>query len=96
VSKPIVTVQVPLPLQAPLQPANVEPALGVGVSVTVVPSVNEAEHVVPQSIAAGELVTVPEPEPPFVRVSRWLGAWTISVTPVARVRLPLTPLIVSR
>jgi hypothetical protein len=33
----IVTVQAPVPEQSPLQPAKVEPAVGVGVSVTTVP-----------------------------------------------------------
>jgi hypothetical protein len=33
----IVTVQAPVPVQSPLQPANVEPAAAVGVSVTTVP-----------------------------------------------------------
>jgi hypothetical protein len=33
----IVTVQVPVPVQAPLQPLKVEPAVGAAVSVTAVP-----------------------------------------------------------
>ena len=33
----MVTVQIPVPVQAPLQPANLEPAAGVGVNVTLVP-----------------------------------------------------------
>ncbi len=35
-----VTAQVPVPEQAPLQPAKVEPAAGVAVRVTVVPGVH--------------------------------------------------------
>ena len=63
----IVTVHVPVPEQpAPLQPVKVEPAAGVAVSVTTVPSLNDAEQVAPQLIPAGELVTVPEPVPAFV------------------------------
>jgi len=63
-------VHVPVPEQpAPLQPEKVEPAAGVAVSVTTVPSLNEVEHVAPQSIPAGELETEPEPVPDFVTVS---------------------------
>jgi hypothetical protein len=40
----------------------------VAVSVTIVPFVNAAVQVAPQSIPLGELVTVPEPEPNFVTV----------------------------
>src|SRR5512132_1479921 len=65
----IVTTQGPVPVQSPPQPVNVEPASGVAVSVTAVPDGNDAEHVAPQSIPAGELVTVPEPDPAFVTVS---------------------------
>ena len=58
----IVTVQVPVPEQPPpLQPVNVEPAAGVAVSVTTVPSSNDAAQVAPQVIPAGPLDTVPEP-----------------------------------
>ena len=58
-----VTLQVPVPVQAPDQPANVEPAFGAAVSVTMVPLVKLALHVAPQSIPAGLLVTVPAPVP---------------------------------
>ena len=64
------TVQVLVPAQPPpLQPVNVEPAAGVAVSVTAVPLGNAAEHVVPQEIPAGELVTVPVPAPVVLTVS---------------------------
>jgi hypothetical protein len=59
----IVTVQAPVPEQLPLQPVNVAVDDGVAVSVTTVPLVNEAEHVVPHEIPAGLLVTVPVPVP---------------------------------
>src|SRR5437899_2858783 len=72
----MVTVQVPVPVQAPLQPVNVEPASAVAVSVTVVPCENEAEQVAPQSIPVGELVTVPEPVPDFVTVRVCVGTPT--------------------
>jgi hypothetical protein len=61
-----VTAQVPVPEQAPLQPAKDEPAEGAAVSVTVVPEVTDCEHVAPQLIPAGVPVTVPEPLPPLV------------------------------
>jgi len=64
VAAEIVTVQVPAPVQpAPLQPPKVEPAAGAAVSVTAVPLVKLAEQVAPQSMPAGELVTVPLPVP---------------------------------
>lgn len=57
----IVTVQVgAVPLQAPLQPRKVLAGGGVATSVTVVPALNLAEQVPPQSMPAGVLVTVPE------------------------------------
>jgi hypothetical protein len=62
-------VQVPVPLHAPLQPVNVEPAAAVAVSVTIVPEANDAEQVAPQSIPAGELVTEPEPVPALLTVN---------------------------
>jgi hypothetical protein len=65
----IVTVQLSVPLQAPPQPPNLEPAAGAAVKVTVVPCANWAEQLLPQSIPAGELVTVPEPVPALVTVS---------------------------
>ena len=65
----IVTVQLPVPEQpSPLQPAKVDSEAGDAVSVTDVPSANEAEQLEPQSIAAGEEVTEPDPVPDFVTV----------------------------
>jgi hypothetical protein len=58
---------VPVPVQAPLQPANVEPVVGVAVSVTEVPELSVAEHVLPQLMAPPE--TVPVPVPAFVMVN---------------------------
>jgi len=62
----IVTLQVPVPLQPPLQPVKVEPTVGVGVSVTVVPWLNVDEQVAPQLMPAGDEVTVPAPVPALV------------------------------
>jgi hypothetical protein len=58
-----VTLQVPVPLHGAVQPAKVDPASAVAVSVTVVPAVKFTAHVVPQLIPAGLLVTVPVPVP---------------------------------
>ena len=55
----IVTVHVPVPLQAPDHPAKKAPLAGVAVSLTLVPELNDAVHVGEQLIPAGLLVTVP-------------------------------------
>jgi hypothetical protein len=66
----ITTVQVPLVfVQAPLQPAKVEPFVVVAVSTTEVPSVKSAAQVVPQVMPAGALETEPVPAPASVTVS---------------------------
>jgi hypothetical protein len=58
------------PAQAPLQPLKTEPALGCAVSVTTVPLIYGAAHVLPQSMPAGLDVTTPEPVPVFETDSR--------------------------
>jgi hypothetical protein len=66
----IVRPHVPVPSQGPApQPANVDPLVGVAVSVICVPLAKLAEQVVGQLIPAGVLVTVPVPVPPSVMVS---------------------------
>ena len=70
-SADIVTVQVPVPVQSPLQPVNTEPASGVAVNATEVPSAKSAAQVAPQVIPAGALVTVPVPVPALVTVRWW-------------------------
>jgi len=66
----IVAVQVAVPEQPPpLQPVKVEPAAGTAVKVTAVPLENGVEHVVPQLIPAGAVVTMPVPAPALVTVS---------------------------
>ena len=64
-----VTLQVPVPAQAPDQPANVEVAFGTAVSVTMVPLVKLALHIAPQLMPAGLLMIVPAPVP---------ALWTVS------------------
>jgi hypothetical protein len=79
-----VTVQVPVPEQPPpVQPEKVEPAAGVAVSVTAVPLANAAEHVAPQEMPAGLLVTVPEPAPALLTVRVKDGTANVAVTVVA-------------
>jgi hypothetical protein len=79
----IVTVQVPVPVQPPLQPVKVEPAAGAAVRVTTVPVVKEVEHVAPQEMPAGALVTVPLPAPALVMVSAKDDCMKVAVTEVA-------------
>jgi hypothetical protein len=77
----MLTVQVvDVPLQAPLQPENTEPVVGVAVSVTAVPCANCVEHVEPQLIPAGALVTVPEPEPSRVTNNVYVLRLNVAVT----------------
>src|SRR6187397_1785082 len=57
----ILTAQEPVPVHAPVQWSYLEPAAGVAVSVTAVPSSYRAEHVVPQSMPFPP--TLPEPLP---------------------------------
>src|SRR4051812_17620431 len=62
-------VQTPEPEHTPLHPANSDPATAVGVRSTDTAGSNARVHVAPQSMRAGELVTVPVPVP--VRVT-WM------------------------
>lgn len=59
----------PVPLHAPLQPANAEPLLAAALSVTDVPLAKFEVHALPQLIPPGDEVTVPAPEPIFVTLS---------------------------
>src|SRR5579883_1453032 len=63
-----VTVQALVPLHAPLHPLKVEPLAGFAVSTTFVPEAKTAEHLLPQLMPAGTLVTVPLPEPALLTV----------------------------
>ena len=59
----IVSVQAPVPVQAPLQPEKVEPMAVVGVSVTVVPSAYGWLQSLPHWMPLGEDATLPLPVP---------------------------------
>ena len=65
----IATVHVAVPVQPPLQPANVEPLAADAVSVTDVPLAKLALQVAPQLMPAGDDVTVPLPDPTRVTIS---------------------------
>src|SRR5262249_33544182 len=58
----IVTGQAPVPVHAPLQPENVEPAAGAAARLTTVPGSELALPLAPQLIPAGDEVTVPLPD----------------------------------
>src|SRR5262245_48038290 len=81
------TVQPAVPVQAPLQPANVEPVAAEAVSVTLVPFAKLAFCVVqagPQLIPAGLDVTVRVPVPALVTVSVWLTGLALKVAVTVR------------
>jgi len=64
-----VKVQGAVPAQSPPdQPVKPEPLSGVAVNEIEEPLWNEEAHVIPQEIPAGELVTVPVPEPDLATV----------------------------
>jgi hypothetical protein len=65
----MVTLQVPVPLQTPLQPAKVDPAEAVAVRPTTVPLVKLALQVLGQAMPLGLLLTEPEPVPDSVTLS---------------------------
>jgi len=59
----LLIVTTPLVQPVPLQPANVEPAAGVGIKVTAVPLLYDHEQLAGQLIPEGLLLTVPLPVP---------------------------------
>src|SRR5881409_20260 len=79
----MVTVQVPVPVQPPLQPVKVEPGAGTAVSVTAVPLVKVAAQVALQEMPAGALVTVPLPVPLGLTVNVKVCSAKVAVTVVA-------------
>jgi hypothetical protein len=77
----MVTVHVPIAfVQAPFQPANVEPVAAAGVNVTIVPLGKFAEQVLGQLMPDGLLVTVPLPVPASVTVSVKFTKVNVAVT----------------
>jgi hypothetical protein len=62
----IVSVQLPVPEQAPLQPVKVEPAAGVAMRVRTVFARRSEKQALPQSNPSGEEVTRPVPLPALV------------------------------
>jgi hypothetical protein len=91
------TVHVPLPAHAaPLHPANADPAAGIAERDTDVPILRLAEHVLPQLIPAGELVTVPEPVPISPTVSVACGGGVgpkLALTLVSELSVTLQPAV---
>lgn len=75
-----VTVQLPVPVQAPLQPAKAERLAGVAFNVTTVPLLKEALQALPQLIPAGLELTVPVPVPVSLTVSVALCCENVTVT----------------
>jgi hypothetical protein len=95
-----VTLQVVVPVHAPLQPAKVLLVPGVSVNVTWVFCGKLAEHVVGQLIPAGLLVMVPVPVParatvnpsPALKVAVTLaGAARVRVQVLVPAQAPLQP-----
>jgi hypothetical protein len=75
----IVTVQLPVPEQAPDHPANVEPVFGVAVSVTAVPAA-KLRQPEPHEVPAGKALTVPLPVPDVDMVRAGVGFGVLDCT----------------
>ncbi|PYN84297.1 MAG: hypothetical protein DMD87_28100 [Candidatus Rokuibacteriota bacterium] len=79
----MVTLQVPVPAQPPLQPVKADPAAGAAVRVTTVPEVKKVEQLAGQEMPAGALPTVPVPVPAVVTASANDDCTKVAVTAVA-------------
>src|SRR4051812_45506807 len=86
-----VTTQVPVPVQFPLQPVNVDPAAGVAVSVIWLPAGNVDEQVAPHEMPAGLLVTVPLPVPALETVSDGSPPLVVNVAGTGVPAVSVTP-----
>jgi hypothetical protein len=87
----MVTVQSPVPVHAPPQLTNVEPASGMACTVTCAPLVKLPLHVAPQSIPPGIEAMMPLPEPLFDTVRVWVvGALLVKVAVTLRAALIVT------
>jgi hypothetical protein len=88
----IETVQVPVPVQAPLQPVKTSVPVGVAVSVTEVASSNVAVQVAPQVMPLGLDEIEPEPLPAAAAVSVQTGinaAVTLRACVIETVQVPV-------
>jgi hypothetical protein len=83
----MLTVQVPVPEQAPLQPLKALPGSAVAVSVTLVPLGKDALQRVPQLML--QWVTVPVPGPALLTLSVYFGTGLLIATPVSKVAVTL-------
>lgn len=75
--------QLPVPVQAPRQPVNVEPGVGVTLRARLVPAARLALQVLPHVMAAGLETTVPLPVPVLVTVT----VWSVALAGVAQASL---------
>lgn len=91
----------PVGLEQPDQLVNLDPVVGVIVSVTVEPATNGVLQLLPQLIPAGVLVIVPLPVPRFVTDKTAVGtAWaklatTLAFAPRVIAQVGFTGVIVS-
>jgi hypothetical protein len=83
-----VTLQAPVPVHAPDQPLNTEPASASTLKLTTVPVAKLLAQVAPQEMPDGEDVTVPEPVPARETAS-------VNNEAVVEVKVPDTPPTVS-
>jgi hypothetical protein len=80
------TVQLPVPVQAPLHPAKAEPVAAVSAKVTLVPPAKFALQVPGHLMPVGVLATVPDPLPAIVTDSgKVTGALKVAVTDCAAI-----------